>query len=203
MHGKTEMRRMTRVDRQGHELVAQKWNPLEGEMDEAPPRTWDAGWVAIRMVRAFEVLQTMPGRIGPPAYGSCWPAILREFSDFLEESVRMQRAGEVLAIRHPYSAQEVALADEALCWPIEHLRRAPKRADALQLWAMARARRRSLRRLLRQRSDRARRIAALRRVKPSDIEPNRVLSETNLRRYLGPALETVAISLAAAKVPIR
>jgi hypothetical protein len=155
------------------------------------------------MVRAFQVLQSMPGRIGPPAFGSAWPAILREFSDFLEESVRMHHAGEALQIRQRYTAAEVALADEALCWPIQHLSRAPKRADALQLWAMARARRRSLRRLLRQRGERVRRIAALRRPKPSDIEPNRILSDSSLRRYLGPALEQVARSLAARKVPIR
>jgi hypothetical protein len=197
------MRRMTRADRQDHELVAQKWNPVEGDMDELPPRTWDAGWVAARMVKAFEVLQTMPGRIGPPAYGSCWPAILREFSDFLEESVRMQRAGEVTRIHRRYSAAEMALADEALCWPIEHLRKAPLRADALQLWAMSQARRRSLRRLLRQRSLKARALAAKHRVRPSDIAPGRILSDTSLRRYLGPALEQVARSLAAAKVPIR
>jgi hypothetical protein len=186
-----------------HEPAAQKWNALEGDMDETPPATWDAGWVAHRMVRAFQVLQSMPGRIGPPAFGSAWPAILREFSDFLEESVRMHHAGEALQIRQRYTAAEVALADEALCWPIQHLSRAPKRADALQLWAMARARRRSLRRLLRQRGERVRRIAALRRVKPSDIEPNRILSDSSLRRYLGPALEQVARSLAARKVPIR
>jgi hypothetical protein len=195
---------MTRADRQDRHELARKWHPLDdAPMPEEVPQRWDSGWVATRMVRAFEVLQTMPGKIGPPAYGTCWPAILREFSDFLEESVRMHRAGEVLAIRHRYSAAEVALADEALGWPLRFLHAYPRRADALQLWAMARARRRSLRRLLRQRSERARRVAALRRVKPSDIEPNRVLSETNLRRYLGPALETVAISLAAAKVPIR
>jgi len=181
----------------------QKWNALEGDIDPEPPAAWDAGWVAHRMVHAFRVLQTMPGRVGPASYGSVWPAILREFADFLEESVRLQHAGEALAIKQRFSAAEVALADEALTWPLEHLKRSPKRADALQLWAMARARRRSLRKLLRQRSERVRRIAALRRIKPSALEPNRILSDSSLRRYLGPALEQVARSLAAKKVPIR
>lgn len=199
---------MTRLLRHERRAIAARlerpWHPLDGvpPPEEIPPR-WDAGHVAHRMVKAFEVLQTMPGRIGPRNGGGAWPAILREFSDFLEESVRMQRAGEVLSIRHRYSAAEMTLADEALCWPLRYLRDDPRMADALQLWAMARARRRSLRRVLRQRFERARRIAALHRLKPSDIEPNRILSDTSLRRYLGPALETVAIRLAAAKVPIR
>lgn len=180
------------------------WHPLDGvpPPDEVPTR-WDAGHVAHRMVKAFEVLQTMPGRIGPKFGSGSWPVILREFSDYLEESVRMQRAGEVNMIRHRYTANEVTLADEALCWPLLYLADYPRRADALLLWAMARARRRSLRRILRQRSERTRRIAALRRVKPSDISPTRILSDTSLRRYLPAALETVAVRLVAARVRIR
>jgi hypothetical protein len=69
-------------------------------------------------------------------------------------------------------------------------------------WAYVKATRRSLRLLLRHRSERARQKAAWAGCRPHEVEP-RILSDSSLRRYLGPGLETLAARLAAAGVPVR
>ena len=182
-----------------------RWHPLDGVPPpaEVPPR-WDAGHVAFRLVRAYEVLHAMPAHIGPQRIGSAWPAILREFSDYAEESVRLSRARELTAeARMRWPADEIAKADEALGWPLRYLSDQPRRADALTLWALAKARRRSLRRMLRERAARASRLAHARRIAPHQAEPHRILSDSTLRRYLPAALELLASRLAKAGVPIR
>jgi hypothetical protein len=97
-------------------------------------------------------------------------------------------------------AAELALADEALCWPLTYLADAPLRADAVATWA--KAKRRSLRLLLGRRSERAWQKAAWAGCRPHEVEP-RILSDSSLRRYLGPGLETLAARLATAGVPVR
>jgi hypothetical protein len=164
------------------------WSPLSGvPPPDDLPLAWDAGHCAKRLIHAYHVLLSVPGRIGPADLPRPWPEIILEFSDLIE--TRKER----LSLRPrwlSFPAAELALAEEAIAWPLTFLADAPHRAEAVQLWAYAKATRRSLRHLLRKR-----------RAQRSD--PYRIRSDTALRRYLGPGLELLAARLRAAGVPVR
>lgn len=138
------------------------------------------------MVQAYRVLVTVPARIGPLGHGSSWPDIRREFGDLVE-------AGPLAVSMRPrwltWSAEELTLADEALAWPATYLSDMPTRSEAVQIWAFCRATRRSLKRVLRTRA--------------RMLRYSRIRSDTSLRRYLGPGLETLALRLQGAFVPVR
>jgi hypothetical protein len=179
------------------------WHPL----DVVPPpvevpRSWHAGYVAARLIQAYRVLHTLPSRIGPESFGNAWPTVLVEFGDLVDAAAWAQHAKDVPHDRVRWSTEDITLADEACAWPLQHLADSPRRADAVQVWAYAMARERSLRRLLRRRAERARAMAALAGCRPHQVDP-RILSDTTLRRYLGPGLETLAERLNRAKIPVR
>jgi hypothetical protein len=120
--------------------VAEKFNALEGDVDYITPTTWDLGHVAYRMTRAFMVLRSLPGGIGPHVGQNGWPAMLQEIaSDGDAEPEDRPR----------YTAIDHALMDEALQWPMRFLMDVPIKADAILLWAYAKATDRSIKGLLR------------------------------------------------------
>jgi hypothetical protein len=92
---------------------------------EAPP-TWNIGHVDYRLVGAFEALLRLPITTRPKAYGNSMPAYMHDFSDLVaqEEGVReLTRARKRLLYRHRgATAQEVAQMEEALAWPLKHLK---------------------------------------------------------------------------------
>jgi hypothetical protein len=155
------------------------------------------------MVAAYRVLHASPDRVGPRPCGAPWPAVLREFSDLVDEATRLRLAKEETRSRPRWSADEIDRADEALAWPLRFLADSPRRADAITVWASARARGRSLSRVLQRRAAHARSLARPHKRRPHEVEPNRILSDASLRRYLPAALELLALRLAEARVPIR
>lgn len=146
------------------------------------PAVWNAGHCAKRLIHGYHVLVSRPDRIGPTGLPRPWPEVILEFSDLIEG----QR--ESRPLRRMFPAAELALAEEAMSWPMEFLADVPHRAEAVQIWAYAKATRRSLRRMLRQRRRPLR---------------YRIRSDTTLRRYLGPGLELLAARLDEARVPVR
>jgi hypothetical protein len=164
------------------------WSPLDGvpPPDEIP-LTWDAGHCAKRLIHAYHVLMSRPDRLGPAGLPQPWPEVILEFSDLIEG----QRQRWALRPRWlTFSAAELALAEEALTWPLIHLADSPHRSEAVQIWALAKATKRSMRSILRLR----------RRSLPI---PHRIRSDTTLRRYLTPGLEMLSDRLTAAGVPVR
>jgi hypothetical protein len=187
----------TRIVKPSPNPRPQAWHPLDGvPPPHEVPSTWNAGHVAYRMIAAYRVLYGSSERIGPRAYGAPWPAVLREFSDYVDEAARLRLAKEETRSRRRWPADEIAKADEALAWPMQYLGDSPRRADALALWASSKARGRSLSRFLYRRAAKAKRY-------PHEAEPHRILSDTSLRRYLPAALELLTLRLIEARVPIR
>jgi hypothetical protein len=164
------------------------WSPLDGvpPPDEVP-LTWDAGHCAKRLIHGFHVVMSRPDRLGPATLPKPWPEVILEFSDLIEG----QRDKWALRPRWlSFSAAELALAEEALAWPMSYLAEHPHRSEAVQIWALAKATRRSMRHILRVR-------------RQSQPIPHRIRSDTTLRRYLGPGLEMLAEKLREAGVPVR
>ena len=167
------------------------WLPLDDRPppDDLPLR-WNVGYVALRLIGGYEVLCSMPGRVGPLGHGSTWPDIVREFADYLEEAVRVRKAEEVTEPRRRWLSEEISRSDEALHWPARFLRDVPCQADSVQVWALAKGGGYSLRGILRARLKRATRIAEIARISPSQAMPGKVLSDASLRRYLRAGLES-------------
>jgi len=78
------------------------------------------------LVGAFEVLLRLPITTRPRAYGNSMPAYMHDFADLVaqEEGVReLTRARKRLLYRNRgATAQEVAQMEEALAWPLKHLK---------------------------------------------------------------------------------
>src|SRR5262245_43381701 len=129
--------------------VAQ-WHPLDGTpYPDYPPPFWDSGWVSVRMVDAYRVLRSLPGRVGPECSSGQWPDILAEWGDLIEAEAwrNRQRENSPRQVER-WTSDEIARADEALAWPLAYLFDRPMMADAISVWAFARASRRSLRGIL-------------------------------------------------------
>lgn len=99
---------------------------------------WTPAHVRTRMVEAFDVLRRMSGRIGPKAYGSNWPAILRDIADMNDVQAYEQAQKDGQKVRHRPTLEEISRMDEALHWPWDFLD-SPRERDAINLWAMATA----------------------------------------------------------------
>lgn len=127
--------------------------------DKPPPTREEI--VLTRMEEAFETLKRVPSRIGPQAFGSNWPTVLREFADLADRGSYEQYAkeSEASAFKMPLTSYEVSRMDEALRWPSRFLSDRPREADALNTWAMSVAFHRNLEALLKKRAKQARRLA--------------------------------------------
>lgn len=106
------------------------------------PLVWTPEHVQERLIEAFETLRGAVGRVSPATYKSNWPAMLREFSDLVDGDAMKNERDKFYAGRGRPSAHQIALMEEALSWPLEHLRgppASPMEADALLLYCAARA----------------------------------------------------------------
>lgn len=138
------------------------WHPLDGvPPPHEVPFTWDPGHVAHRMIKAYEVLASMPVRVGPRQHANAWPSMLTEFADLAsEEAWKNHLSNAFNGDDTPrWSSEEIGLAEEALSWAMCFMQDIPLKCDALQIWAYAKATRRSVARLLRTRARHAGRAA--------------------------------------------
>ncbi|WP_448952148.1 hypothetical protein [Labrys neptuniae] len=120
---------------------------------------WTPELVLERMVEAFEILPHISGTVGPGRFTTTWPAVFRDLSMLVGELFSDPgKDPEPPPIRpRPPTADEVARAEEALCWPALYLADMPKAADALNVWAACKASGRSIRKTM---EDRCRRATA-------------------------------------------
>jgi hypothetical protein len=103
------------------------------------PLIWTPEHVMVRLVDAYEVLARAPARIYPKAYGNAWPAILLNDIERRDlERVEDREAALRRQLARP-SAHDLSRMSEALAWPMEHLAGFPLMADAVTLYAFAKA----------------------------------------------------------------
>lgn len=127
--------------------------------DDPTPTIWTPAHVQIRLVAAFDVLRRSAMTIGPREFGTAWPAIvqeipaLAELEEWVQRRLEWEQDVDERASR-PTSA-EIDMAEEALGWGLEYLRDAPLLADALHLYALSKALRLNMAKLLRRRCQRA------------------------------------------------
>ena len=122
-------------------------------------RVVDAEWthdhVLERIGGGLKAVVLSSGRLGPKTYGSSWPATFRELPPLaeLEQWLELRRDFEAAmhARNERPSAEEIALADEALAWPARYLADAPLQRDAVWLTARTIAFNLKLEKLLRER----------------------------------------------------
>lgn len=71
-----------------------------------------------RLRMASRLMERAAGRVGPVAYGSSWPPIMREWADLLaqEEAQAGERDREQTRIFIQPTARQVSQAEEALEW---------------------------------------------------------------------------------------
>lgn len=101
----------------------------DGQIEIQMPEHWTGEWVCERMIRAFETLRIVGGRIGPKEYGTAWAEYVL---DYKEVQVR-PRAG----------FGDVERMEQALAWPATYLN-GPTLAhslsrDAVLLWTSVKA----------------------------------------------------------------
>lgn len=153
------------------------------------PAIWTPEHVLIRMVDAYEVLSRTPARIYPQAFGNAWPTILlnemerRDLERVQEKEDALQRQ-----LARP-SSHDLSRMQEALAWPMLHLGDFPLMADAVTLYAFAKATGRDLAPVLRRR-----RLAAA---------DNQCRSRYILDKWRKRACEVIAAALNRAETPIR
>lgn len=120
----------------------------------ATPEAWTRDHLADRLVAAFRTLDRLPRDLGPRRPGNHWPRHRVEFADAvaqaeLPQEEREARARQRLAVRIP-TGREIDHMDRAIDW-LRELRGAdPDLAAALTHWALCTARRRSVRKLCRE-----------------------------------------------------
>ena len=127
------------------------------ENDAAPPATWTAEHVGLRLVEAMRTLDRLPRPRGPRAPGNHWPQHRLEWADRLAqaelpEAERRERAGAQLCeIALRPSGAAIDRMDHALEWLRALRALEPELAITVTLWAHRLARGRSMRRLCRER----------------------------------------------------
>ena len=53
----------------------------DGQIEIQMPDHWTGEWVCERMIRAFETLRIVGGRIGPKEYGTCWAEYALDYKE--------------------------------------------------------------------------------------------------------------------------
>jgi hypothetical protein len=109
------------------------------------PDSWDQVHVLDRMEEAFETLGRMPMATRPKGHASIWPRYAYEHGDLIaqietHELERMLRQRN--RVRLPTTPAEIQRMNEALAWPMTHLRDNLEASQALQLaclWTVVRA----------------------------------------------------------------
>lgn len=138
-----------------------------GVDDGAAPTIWTPAQVNIRLIEAFTVVLKTAGSVGPRQFGNGWPAVLREFEDYIgyDHAQYMQdRRVEIgREAARKFTSAELSRSDEAINWASRYLSGDPVLADAIQLWAWSKARGLKIERILRRRrvvADRLRDLSA-------------------------------------------
>lgn len=107
-----------------------------GQLLDAPrkPAKWTPDLVGDRMVAAFRTLFRLPINVWPKEAQASWPAYRHDQAD-----AHGQTISGTLALRNRVipgtSAEDVAMMNEALAWPMEHLRDRPDIAREVNYWA--------------------------------------------------------------------
>ena len=191
------------------------------------PKVWTAVHVCHRMVEAFEVAHYSISRPGPRSHANAWPAMVTEWADLVDEDLRERMtshmgarqkdlvnweyyvdaqtrrqlesdAAEEARRRPPrLVALAIEMADEALQWASIYLADWPTRADALQIWAFAKARNHDMERMLA-----ARRLAA-RSLADRQTRELTAIREVRRREIVREATNWANARLASASTPER
>ena len=115
-------------------------NPFDDRGYSLPTR-WTAYHVAKRLFDAYGVVEQITQTPGPRAFGTAWPAMLREWQDLIDADAWKNHGDEYRAgvsrRRGRPEPVEIDMADEAVRWPGLHLRCDDPRHDALTLWVLA------------------------------------------------------------------
>jgi len=134
---------------------------------------WTHDHVLWRVGLGLKVLVLTAGRPGPRSFGSPWPAVLREAPPLaeLEQWIELRREFEaaIHARNERPSRYEIALADEAIEWPLKYLAAVPLQRDAVWLTALCVGLNLKLEKLLRRRRIEADRMVARRSAEAPDI----------------------------------
>jgi hypothetical protein len=137
-----------------HELASR----LDAYAADGTALFWTPEIVGVRMLEAYEVLSRIPLNWRPAQPSTAWPAIRQEWADLLDpEAYENARAQER---RDPPSAHEMSRMEEAIQWPMLHLKALPLHADALMVWAGCLATGQSMRKKLAARNALAKAMAA-------------------------------------------
>lgn len=123
------------------------------------PLEWTPEHVGARLIEAYETLRLSCGYVGPKAFGNGWPEVMREFADLVDPDAQKNHAAERGSRRDRPSAEAVSRMNEALGWPRRFLDGELLKADALMLWAYAKAHDFDMARLLHLRKRRAQALA--------------------------------------------
>jgi Tfp pilus assembly protein PilE len=143
------------------------------------PSVWTPAHVGLRLVEAYETLRRTPSRIRPARFGTAWPQIVRDGSEFIdaERLAMAQATGSILTANSILEAadketqailredaderlakeakqptsEQTSRADEALGWCFVYLQHRPMQAAALQDWAFCQAYELSVAKFLRRR----------------------------------------------------
>lgn len=146
------------------------------------PDEWTPEHVGTRLIEAFEILSRSGGRVGPGKVGNAWPEMLIEFADRTDAQARSLAEKEWQQSRGSIpSADEVSRMNQALRWSMDYLDGRPLTADALMLWAYAKATGRDMDGMLHQRKKRAAAMASemMRRANADPhIDPDGVVRDT-------------------------
>lgn len=129
----------------------------QGAGEDGIPTAWTPAHVATRMIEAMDIATKTAGRIGPSTSSGFWPSVFYDFADYVGREdggsyLKDRRAAIERQADREFSSLQIARADEALNWASRYLADAPVLADALQLWALCKARRRSADKMLRRRA---------------------------------------------------
>ena len=139
-------------------------------LDETPVRRtdeWTGALVGTRLIAAFEVLGRLPGGVGPAGVASN----LAKYAGLFHEEVDPDEVEEETRRRFAWSRarpspREVSAMERAFEWPIRYFAADEEACRCLLAWALAKAQRRKLDRVVarlgldRDRFDAARRRAA-------------------------------------------
>lgn len=168
------------------------------------PAAWTPEHVQARLVEAFDILARSGTRVGPRQHANGWPAVVHEFSDFIDAQARALAEKERIArLTSRPSSDELSRMNEALAWPLHHLDGRPLQSDALMLWAYATALGRDMAAMLHARKKRATALAeemARRHNAPPHLDPDGVVKDTRDPAVLDAYLRRAAIAREVADI---
>lgn len=103
--------------------------------DYAPPDVWTPEHVDVRLTEAFEILMTVPTRLGPAAMKTVMPSFAYDDSDLeaqRELATDMIRAGKrITRAKGSATRREISDMEQALGWPLTYLKNEAALAKAV------------------------------------------------------------------------